>query len=379
MGNIIPYLGRAHQTFNTMEELERATYGGVSLRMLQKTDSPITTGDTAIWNKIYGKKAWVQVNQESNAFKILKKAPLKQTGVRVLTTRARSTANGVAEGATISDSVESAYNSYNLTVKQQIDVFEVSQLAYQLAQTNEDMLDAWESEREQFGILHAEMINVALLTDVDTLASNNFESIDRIVSSYAEVTNCGITAGDSDIYAIDRDAATGWSDANVDHNSNTNRSLNLSIPNGLMRDIWVDGGTPKVFLTGYDTYLAWSELLQSQQMFFGERKAKATYNGVTSAGEGEEGGFLVSTYNGVPIIQSKNVVDDSLSRIYCLDTDYLTFRVLQPTKFYASGIDISGTDPWAVNKLTNKGMYETIGEIECVQFARQSKARDLQT
>lgn len=95
------------------------------------------------------------------------------------------------------------------------------------------------------------MVNIMLLTDVDTLAGNSFESLDRVVSSKSEEDNTGITAGDADIYGLDRsDSTVSWADAQVLHNNNTDRDLTLQLVDSLFQNVWTAGGSPKVLLTG---------------------------------------------------------------------------------------------------------------------------------
>ena len=60
----------------------------------------------------------------------------------------------------------------------------------------------------------------------------------------------------------------------------------------------------------------------------------------------------MATYNGVPIIPSKDVQTDTLSRMYFLDTDYVYFSTAIPTQYFESGIETG--DPFAINRLGQK-------------------------
>ncbi len=77
----------------------------------------------------------------------------------------------------------------------------------------------------------------------------------------------------------------------------------------MFQQIWERGGNPKVILTGYDTLMRLQQLLQSQQRFMEEKRVTPTYNGVKGV-PGMEAGFIVATYNGVPIIPTKDMDDD---------------------------------------------------------------------
>ena len=92
---------------------------------------------------------------------------------------------------------------------------------------------------------------------------------------------------------------------------------------------------------------------------------------------GIEAGFVVATYNGVPIIPSKDVTTASsgISRIYYFDTDYMYFSTAIPTQYYESGIETG--DPFGVNRLGQEGLYRTMGELWTTFFGAQGSIRDL--
>ncbi|MHC1583723.1 MAG: hypothetical protein ACXQTM_05260, partial [Methanosarcinales archaeon] len=87
-----------HPTFRTMEEMEQYYYGG---DIIQK--AVLTTGESGVYNRLYGKRVWLQMSQEMNAFAILPKEPWDVTGFRVWKDY-MSTASGVAENASIPSS-----------------------------------------------------------------------------------------------------------------------------------------------------------------------------------------------------------------------------------------------------------------------------------
>ena len=93
------------------------------------------------------------------------------------------------------------------------------------------------------------MINRMLLQDTDTLASNSFESLDRITISSAAATALGYTALDEDIFGITR-STSAWSDGAISHNSGTDRDLALALIDDRFKAVWTAGGQPKVILTG---------------------------------------------------------------------------------------------------------------------------------
>ena len=116
------------------------------------------------------------------------------------------------------------------------------------------------------------------------------------------------------------------------------------------------------------------QLLQSQQRFMEEKRVTPTFNGVKGV-PGVEAGFIVATYNGVPIIPSKDVQPDGISRMYFLDTDYIHFSVAKPTQYFESGIETG--DPFAINRLGQEGLYRTMGELWTTFFGGHGSIRDL--
>ena len=265
----------------------------------------------------------------------------------------------------------------------------MSEVAIFLADKDDGMGDIRSVLKEEVGKHHAEHINQMLTQDVSTVAGNDFESLDRITA--ADATSVGLTglkttggnehvdaAGDLDIYSIDRSAtANAWSGAEVDCAADAaagSRTLSLDNLDIMFQKIWVRGGNPKVILTGYDTLMRIQQLLQSQQRFMEEKRVTPTYNGVKGV-PGIEAGFIVATYNGVPIIPSKDVEKDGISRVYFLDTDYLYFSTAIPTQYFESGIETG--DPFAINRLGQEGLYRTMGEVWTTFFRAQGSIRDL--
>jgi len=236
---------------------------------------------------------------------------------------------------------------------------------------------------------HAEHINKMLLEDVTTAAGNDFESLDRVTCLTAGAANAADTmdmagaggdygdAGDDDMYSIDRSGNSSWafSEGSTSGVKGTDRNLSLDQLDSVFQKTWERGGNPKVILTGYDTLMRLQQLLQSQQRFMEEERVTPTYNGVKGV-PGLEAGFIVATYNGVPIIPSKDVKKDTLSRLYFLDTDYLYFSTAIPTQYFESGIETG--DPFAINRLGQEGMYRTMGELWTTFFGGHASVRDLQ-
>ncbi len=389
----------ARNYVRTVTDMERYYYGAgnamgytYSGSELLKADAPMlsTTGGT--YQAIYGRKVWSQLNQEFNAFSILPKKPWERSGWRVITAKPNGGAlsGGIAENGTLPETIKPTFQHVAAKPKTIAHTFDLSEVAIFLSDKDDGLGDMRAVMKEEMGKHHAEMVNLMLTTDVDTQAGNNFESLDRITAGYQNSANAttGISAASGhltaasddhlDIYSIDR-SANSWSNAEMNVNASsgtpTSRVLSLDLLDTMFQQMWERGGNPKVILTGYDTLMRLQQLLQAQQRFMEEKRVTPTYNGVKGV-PGIEAGFIVATYNGVPIIPSKDVNDDDgLARMYFLDTDYLYFSTAIPTQYFESGIETG--DPFAINRLGQEGLYRTMGEVWTTFFGAQGQIRDL--
>ncbi len=389
----------ARNYVRTVTDMERYYYGagnamGYSYTgsELLKADAPMLSSTAGTYQAIYGRKVWSQLNQEFNAFSILPKKPWDRSGWRVITAKPNAGVwqGGLPENGALPDTVKPTFQHVAAKPKTIAHSFDMSEVAIFLADKDDGLGDIRSVLKEEMGKHHAEMVNKMLLVDSETVAGNNFESLDRITGNdggssggltsmetgaSAGTDHCG--ANDLDIYSIDR-SANSWSNAEVncgaDRAAGSRRTFSLDHLDTIFQQIWERGGNPKCILTGYDTLMRLQQLLQAQQRFMEEKRVTPTYNGVKGV-PGIEAGFIVATYNGVPIIPSKDVEKDGLSRIYLLDTDYMYFSTAIPTQYFESGIETG--DPFAINRLGQEGLYRTMGEVWTTFFGAQGSIRDL--
>jgi len=380
----------------TIEDMERLYYGAgagqnawaYSGTDLLKADSPLMSTTAGTYNAIFGRKVWSQLNQEFNAFSILPKKPWEKSGWRVVTEKPDSSkGGGVPENATLPDTSKPTFEHVNDKPRTVAHTFDLTETAMFLADKDDGLGDARAVMKMEMAKHHAETINKMLLKDISFRSTtlNDFESIDRITSS-PFVEHLGFTdvaTGDHATYNLARPnpnppTAQNWFDANVDAGTNSaERALSLNIMDGMFRSIWERGGQPKVILTGYDTLEKMQQLLQPQQRFTEMKKVVPGVNGVKGV-PGMEAGFIVATYNGVPIIPSKDVYDEDgsgISRMYFLDTDYTYFCTAKPTLYHESGIETG--DPFGINRLGQMGMFHTMGNLWQMFFAAHGKIRDI--
>jgi len=367
----------------TIGQLLEKYYGGD----VAKADAPVVTTTTGVYNAVYGAMAFSQLNNEANAISLLPKMPWNHSGWRVITADAGSNADGgTAENGAVAESIKPVFAEISTKPKQIQHVFENSFIQDGLVKKGDDNIGDMEFLRGYFAIKHTKAMNQQILVDVQTAASNNLESIDRITSSSAYDTAVG-SAGDSDIYGIDRSASS-WSDATVSHNSGTDRYLTDDILRDTIATQRKKGGRPSVLLTGEDTASRITGLYGNQIRYPGvletNVRVQVGLNGVNTK-EGMNAGIEVASVYKIPIFTSQNVAVDTISRIYLLDTTVndetgvprLFLALLYPTMYFESGMSANNPDPFAIGTLGTKGMYYTSGEVICTFLAAQASIRDL--
>ena len=374
----------------TIEDMERLYYGAgaganawaYSGTDLLKADSPLVSSTTGTYQAIFGRKVWSQLNQEFNAFSILPKKPWEKSGWRVVTDKPSfNKGGGLPENGTLPESSKPVFEEVSTKPKTVAHTFDLSETAMFLADKDDGLGDARAVMKMEMAKHHAEHINVMMLEDVENKAGNDFESLDRCLSSaFVETASSFVdTIADHNQYSITRSTGSvaQWYDANVDAgDSGASRALSLNVIDGMFRQIWEKGGQPKVILTGYDTLEKVQQLLQPQQRFTEMKRVVPGVNGVKGV-PGMEAGFVVATYNGVPLIPSKDVHADTgeLSRMYFIDSDYIYFCTAKPTLYHESGIETG--DPFGINRLGQMGMFHTMGELWQLFYRAHGKVRDI--
>jgi len=413
--------------FNTIADLERATYGlGDNGRISKAYTEVITEGIhtthdgaqtgaadvPALYNLVYGQKVWSMINREINALSMLPKKPWKSSGWRILKERAIGGGGdtfafdvsgtgyesslglgGVDENESLSTilNVRPEYDVLSVSPKTIAHSFEVSEIAQLMAGLDDGIGDLMRNYREEVGISHAESMNKMVLTDLhstDGLADSTYRglstgnplqgltSLYQIISNFDELN--GLFTNSLNLYGSTR-ASTGAEhlESLVDENGGTDRALTVNILNTMLRDLMARGAEPKVILTGYDTIQVLGELLQAQERFMGRSEIVPSHAGIKGV-EGRQVGFRVATYHDIPIIPTKDMPKSGrtgLSDMLVLDTDHLFLCTLKPTEYFEGGV---GADVFGHGKLGHRGLYRTIGETMCTYFRGQGKIIDLE-
>ena len=375
------YLGKARGYSQNIRSFMNNSY---PLANLQK-DAPILTTTTGFYNQVYGNQLFSQINNEQNAWGLLRKLPWDKSGWRVITAAGATSDGGQSESGAVPSTIKPTIAQVSTKPKVIATGFNVTALQQGLSLGEDDSItNTIEAMRKYAAIEHGKLINRMLLKNVTTLASTNMESIDRVVSSNSEVTNCGdVDANDSDIYSLDRDSGATWADAYVNHNSNTDRDFSLSLLDSLETNTrpYLETGdrNAQIFLTGHDTYQEIKQHHHDKLRFASlpQGTFMPSVNGVSAIQPGVDGGFQVSLYNGIPIFVSDDVVQDTLSRVYLLNLNYMFAKVLMPTMYFQTGLLTNG-DPFGIDFLGDEGLFVTMAELVATKFRVHAKLRDLQ-
>lgn len=390
----------------TLEEYVDAYYGGtlgLSKRYgIQKADDPLTTADAAYFNTMYGAKVFNSLNNESDVFKLLPKQPWNSSGWRVLSKRTASASNaGVTEGGAFPDTDVPDLVELSASLKEVVSAWDLSTAASTLSRADDGLGDVEGFLRDNAATDHAYFIDQMLMKQADTLAGDNFESLDRIIGDTVEDgldgTGSNIADGDLDIYGQDR-STTGsgdeWRDANVSTGTvssdlATARVLSLDLLDSIIGDALENGAVYEnlIFLTGYDTLEEWKQLIMSgtdnaSWRFMMEAQSPKNQSGVKSE-PGMNLDSRVGYYDSIPIFATQHApkaaltngttgVGTGISNIYLMDLAGLHFKLAVPTTYVAN------EDLGVTQKLAREYAFITGGEVICTNFPTQGKVRDLE-
>ncbi len=356
-------------------------------------DAPLLSTTTGAYQAVHGASAVSWVIQEDNALRLLGLTPWNVGGFRGLTEAGKTSGGGVAEGSTIPNTTKPTLVNVDVPIKEEANTFDVSSRQEFYSRLGND--DVWNeggssfiAQRNYHAMEHNKLINRQILTDNNTLAGDNAESLDRIIASKSEIDGVGQDAGDLDIYGLDRDSVT-TNDAYVAHNSGTDRNLTTALLKDVIvntQPFWGGPGTAlpagddrNVFwLSGYDTKAEVDKLFESQNTYRNLGvKVNITLNGVQTLPSGSEAGFLVNSVYGYPWFSSNDVAKDTISRIYLINGNHLTWKSGILPQFFSAGMG-KGT-PLELGKFTDEGMFYQAGEVWADRFNVHGKIRDLQS
>lgn len=254
----------------------------------------------------------------------------------------------------------------------------------------------------------ARAVNASGGTSGDTPAYENDDlllTIDRAIASEGEQSNAddpnndSYSAGDLDVYDITRaNTADGesneanWADAQVDHNSGTDRQLTADLINTQI-DNQVDNSSAEyenlVIVTGRDSARVMSDLRESQ--FRADALREPGREDVNDAESRFGLNFTarISHWDGIPVVVAPTVPSDSLSRIYVFDftpaqipgtqeaLPKIAIENYRTPDFWRAGVD-EPVNPLATGEIKNEAAFAMYHELVVREFGAQGKIRDLQ-
>ena len=365
------FYGTPTYKMKPVSQLVNETYAlnNPEMEDLFKADAPVLMATTGVRNNIYGAKLFYQLSTESNVFGVLPKVDWEKSGFRFLTASANSTGGGVAENSAIPDTTKPTFADIDISPAEMATSFNMSLKALNI-ETKDDTI-RWAQVVDYMGLDHKKLINVNLCTDVDTLAGNNIESIDRVCSSNSEASGLSLTAGDNTFQGLDRDSGDTYADAYVNHNSGTDRALTIKLIRDTITEIepYWDRPQNKVIITGYDTASDIASLYETQQRYIDYVNLETNFNGIRVVGR--ETGFRCATFDGIPIIRSNNIAKDVASRIYILDLDHIGIAVAKPTTLWSSDNYLE------LGAFAREGVFYTSAQLFATKFKCHGKIRDL--
>ena len=370
----------------SFEEYVQAYYGGtlgIAKRYgIQKADDKFQSTDpSGAFNTMYGAAVFNQLNTKSEVFKLLKKEAWTQSGWRVLTGR-HTTTEGRAEGAEFPETDKPDITEVGATLKEVVTPWEVTTRAELLSEADDGIKGILNFLRTENAEAHTYYIDQMLLQTVDTPASNNFESLDRLGCDAAARPYIASAASDLDMYDVTRDGvgANAWAEGNcvlATAGSAGHAALTLTDLDALIQEALENGVNYSnlILLTGYDTYHNLKQLMSSGTGNAAFRYDLAQGGAGSMNGVAGEGGIAfdsrVGSYDGIPIFISQHVEKDTTSRVHLLDMENIAFRVAAPTTY------VDSTNVAVTQKMSHEFALITAGELICYKFKTQGSIRNL--
>ena len=335
---------------------------------LMKTD--ITSSTTGAENALFGATAIIQLSQCQTAFGALPKRGYPRQGFRAAYAAAIASGAGVAEAANVGTAVVPTYLEITVGLKE-VEVVTGMTSRMEVMVTKNDNIE-FEGNAQVVFSNFMEALDTDMLVDMDTLAGNNLESLDRVCGSSGENTALSYTANDEDLYSVDRSTYT-WFNGNSDHNSGTDRAISKSLVDALMAaqiDRWGGDMDNKLYLGNTDTWTEWSAVEGARQRF-GEDTFTVNINGIQTF-KGNLGGYKLTTYDGIPFLWDVNVSSDGIGRLMLLDLNHTGIVIGRELEW------IESNDPYVVGH-NHRGLWYGIMEVWCDLPSADGKLRDLTT
>lgn len=342
--------------------------------ILAKAD--MSSSVSGVMNPIYSLGVFINVIAQANAVSALPQVPWRRKGYRAITALSKSSALGIAEGATINLASDPVIESYVQVNPDPAEIRIVKRFTHRLAFLSQvaDTVTINDSMREM-EVAWRRSLDKDILQPVATARSNNFESLERIAGDDTKTAD-DATAADFNLYNLTRSSNT-WSRGSVVDAGTGGAPLTIAVLDSLYQaqvPFYTEFPTNKVFVTGPNTLLEWSRLEAAKQRFSLEPVEFTIGDGLRLSGQ--RGGFVLSAFRGQPIIFDDQVastgsgaaVDNILSLDYSRESGLPRVGVAwgRPPEYFENA------DPVVAGHAVVGGFYG-IGQTYCVQFPSQGK------
>ncbi len=355
----------------------------VMLEYGQKIDAPLLSTTTGVFTAVSQAMMFAGVTTQHNVFSAFPKKRHDRGAFRYITTRAKSSGGGLADGAVTPDTIKPTLVRPAVPLKLEAVHFDMGAIAQDLGSSEDDVL-TWGAIQDYMAEEFTYVLENDVTEDNGTLAGNNLESVDRVAASVSEMAGnsdgagAAYTAGDLDIYLQDRDAANPAFDAYVSHASGVDRDftgapfLNLLLQN--VAPFWGGGGTydNKVWMSPYSLQEALNEIEGAASRYVSQVFVRTGLNGVQTI-PGQGGGFAVNAYRSIPWICSDALQSDTLGRAYLFDLDNIWIDLLRAPMTLDSG---ENTNYVLMQKYAREAANFMEGELFSVRFPVHAKGRD---
>lgn len=417
-----------HPTFGTMGEVFDYTWGQ-SFALYDKAKGAGTVGITTdgAMNAVYGPYVQNLTYNLHNTYAVLGQKPYK-TGRRFqegLSMGATDTA-GVTRGGWARNPVFGNYVQIEMPYKTLAHRAAMNLGFSEIGNKNIDDVFSWEDFFKMEGETFAWAMNNDLLRRIedspisgigsvpvgssDTPSNEivGYESLERIISNgtegaslpefnnvpwrlgsgiaipssgdqiakYRDPNYAGYVANSNFDSYVDAQYTSGTTDGSA-----TLRQLTLQMIDKLFLGVmpWWNMNSPadKVLITRYDTMEKIQTLLQPQQRYLGFEAAQVDVNGIKTV-PGRDTGYMVSTYNQVPMISDYMVqggygttaaghAGEGVGRIYLIDKENIFNGTLR-----AMTVELS-ENPIVLQRYVRLADMNVLGEIQATKFRSSGK------
>jgi len=353
----------------------------------KKVDAPIVSSTTGVFTAVSQAMLFAGISNQHNFWSAAPKKRHDRSAFRYVTARGKTSGGGLADAVATPDTVKPTLARPTVTMKLEAVHFDMGAIMQDLGDVGGDDALTWGAFQDYMAQEFQLVLENDITEDNGTLASNNFESLDRVTGSNTEIANiddgngAAYQANDLDIYGQDRDAGATAFDAFVSRGAAVSVAevdrdfTGAPLINALFQNVapfW-DSWDNKLFFSPYDVMEALNEIEGAASRYVTQTFVRTGVNGVQTI-PGREGGFAVNSYRGIPWLNSPSLQSDTIGRVYLVDLDYLWVDLLRPPTVLDSGRD---TNYVLMQKYSREAANYVEGELYAPRFPVHAKLRGL--